>query len=78
MLSERDIQLILGASVADTSDLQYSRWGPRRSNHRWITIKSSKTYHDGNTRRSMIHAVGGLVLAASAIEKDGKSDRGPA
>ncbi|ADF37746.1 acetylornithine deacetylase [Priestia megaterium] len=56
------------ALVADTSDLHIQGQGGVITG--WITIKSSKTYHDG-TRRSMIHAGGGL-LAASAIEKMAK------
>ncbi|MCZ8493127.1 acetylornithine deacetylase [Priestia megaterium] len=56
------------ALVADTSDLHIQGQGGVITG--WITIKSRKTYHDG-TRRSMIHAGGGL-LAASAIEKMAK------
>ncbi|MGG0462962.1 acetylornithine deacetylase [Priestia aryabhattai] len=56
------------ALVADTSDLHIQGQGGVITG--WITIKSSKTHHDG-TRRSMIHAGGGL-LAASAIEKMAK------
>ncbi len=53
------------AIVNDTTDLALQGQGGCVTG--WITIKSPKTYHDGN-RRKMIHAGGGM-FAASAIEK---------
>ncbi len=67
---QKDIQLTL-RFVADTSDLHIQGQGGVITG--WITIKSSKTYHDG-TRRSMIHAGGGAV-SCERYRKDGKSYR---
>ncbi|KIL47196.1 acetylornithine deacetylase [Jeotgalibacillus soli] len=53
------------AVVVDTSDLHIQGQGGVITG--WITVKSEKTFHDA-TRRSMIHAGGGLS-GASAIEK---------
>ncbi len=53
------------AVVVDTSDLHIQGQGGVITG--WVTIKSPTTHHDA-TRRSMIHAGGGLH-GASAIEK---------
>lgn len=53
------------AVVVDTSDLRIQGQGGVITG--WVTIKSPTTHHDA-TRRSMIHAGGGLY-GASAIEK---------
>ncbi|EDL65277.1 acetylornithine deacetylase [Bacillus sp. SG-1] len=53
------------AVVVDTSDLHIQGQGGVITG--WITVKSPTTHHDA-TRRSMIHAGGGLN-GASAIEK---------
>ncbi|KXH84160.1 acetylornithine deacetylase [Sporosarcina sp. HYO08] len=53
------------AVVVDTSDLRIQGQGGVITG--WVTIKSPTTHHDA-TRRSMIHAGGGLH-GASAIEK---------
>ncbi|WP_282942160.1 acetylornithine deacetylase [Paenibacillus sp. RC67] len=53
------------AVVVDTSDLHIQGQGGVITG--WITVKSKRTFHDA-TRKSMIHAGGGL-FGASAIEK---------
>ncbi|ULL16235.1 acetylornithine deacetylase [Paenibacillus sp. H1-7] len=53
------------AVVVDTSDLHIQGQGGVITG--WVTVKSRQTHHDA-TRRSMIHAGGGLY-GASAIEK---------
>ncbi|WP_257349031.1 acetylornithine deacetylase [Pseudalkalibacillus decolorationis] len=53
------------ALVVDTSDLHIQGQGGVITG--WVTIKSPTTHHDA-TRRSMIHAGGGMI-GASAIEK---------
>lgn len=60
------------AVVVDTSDLHIQGQGGVITG--WVTVKSKQTYHDA-TRRSMIHAGGGL-FAASAIEKMSKLIQG--
>lgn len=53
------------AVVVDTSDLHIQGQGGVITG--WITVKSKQTFHDA-TRKSMLHAGGGL-FGASAIEK---------